>query len=622
MRSESAPKEHGGDAVLRAAAQAAARPEVRYETFADVEGTARGFYELMASGRFLPGEALLAHAARPGAQLSASFVLPVEDSMEGIFNAARDAALVRKAGAGVGFSLSRLRPEGAAVGKSGGVASGPVSFLRVFGVAAGTVRGEAEPGGNVCVLRADHPDILAFLRCRTGGETGFALAVGVTDAFLKAAGEGGEYELTDPHTRAAAGTLRARDVLDEMAAEALRGGLRFVFLDRVNRDNVVPMQGDIEAVDAVTAQPLLPCESCMTGFVNLAAMARDGKVDYALLRETVHEAVHFLDNAVDANRCPLEEISRTARATRKLGLGVMGFAELLDQLGVAYGSDDAVQLAAGLMNFINTEGHAASTALASKRGSFPLFAESIYQHGAPMRNATVTALAPSDEAAARAGCTPGAGPAPGSDATPEQILRVRAAFQTHTDNAVEDALALPAGTGKDEAARLILLAASLGCKSIAIPAAPEAPQPEAAPGEADAPDTPPKAEVPAPEKPVPERPAAAQETAPRAARPSVAHGFTEHVPVGCGELYVTVNSDERGVCEVLLGNTAIGCPGRGEAVSRLIGLALRAGVPPAEICAQLRDIRCPSAARGTDAGRVSCPQAAAAVLERAAGLSK
>ena len=562
LRGEDGRPAEDAEAMLRRVAEAAAQPDARYETFADVGRTASEFYDLMASGRFWPGTNALHSAGRRDGFLSACCVLPVEDSMEGIFTAAKNAALAAKYGAGTAFSFSRLRPEGSAVRSTGGAASGPAGFVRMFRMAAEAAGGDgARPGSSMGVLRADHPDILAFLRSEGAGGC-FRLAVGVTREFLDAVREDAEYGLTDPRTGLKSGALRARAV----AEEAVRRGAGFVLLDAVNRDNIVPMRGEMEAVSPCGSQPLLPYESCPLGSIDLSRAVRDGRVDYALLRDTVHTAVHLLDNLIDASLYPLEELSRTSRATRKIGLGVMGFADLLVQLGVPYDCPEALTLAENLMGFVNTEAHAASTALAAKRGSFPLFAESIYQHGAPMRNGTVTTVAPTGTLSVLAGCSAGIEPAAafwdgdgtlcpalrqaledrGLDAAalghsivragsvrdvpevPEAVrrvfacardipagthLRMQAAFQKYTDNGV--AKTIPAAP--EDAAQLLAQAAQLGCKAVFFT--------QPAPGEA-CDEEPPRAEkapalereepqaAPEPPSAEPEKPEPAAEPAP------------------------------------------------------------------------------------------------------------
>ncbi len=377
--------------LFRRVAAAVAPADRNYDENADTAALADSFYELMTSLRFLPNSPTLMNAGRPLGQLSACFVLPVEDSMEAIFETVKNAALIHKSGGGTGFSFSRLRQNGAPVNSTGGVASGPVSFMRVFNMATEAVKqGGTRRGANMGILRVDHPDILEFIDCKkvNGDITNFNISVGITEAFMQAVEENRDYDLIDPQTRRPVGKRSARELFEKIVDAAWRNGEPgIIFLDRLNRDNVVPSQGEIESTNPCGEQPLLPYESCNLGSINLVKMLAKTPegyaVDYGLLRDTVRQAIHFLDNVIDVNNYPLEQIGAVTRATRKIGLGVMGFADMLLYLGVPYNSDEGVALAEKLMAFINAEGHAASTALAAQRGAFPLFAESIYKDGDP-----------------------------------------------------------------------------------------------------------------------------------------------------------------------------------------------------------------------------------------------
>ncbi len=523
--------------LFRRVAAAVAAADRNYDENADTAALADSFYELMTSLRFLPNSPTLMNAGRPLGQLSACFVLPVEDSMEAIFETVKNAALIHKSGGGTGFSFSRLRQNGAPVNSTGGVASGPVSFMRVFNMATEAVKqGGTRRGANMGILRVDHPDILEFIDCKkvNGDITNFNISVGITEAFMQAVEENRDYDLIDPQTRRPVGKRSARELFEKIVDAAWRNGEPgIIFLDRLNRDNVVPSQGEIESTNPCGEQPLLPYESCNLGSINLVKMLAKTPegyaVDYGLLRDTVRQAIHFLDNVIDVNNYPLEQIGAVTRATRKIGLGVMGFADMLLYLGVPYNSDEGVALAEKLMAFINAEGHAASTALAAQRGAFPLFAESIYKDGDLLRNGTVTTIAPTGTLSMIGGCSSGVEPVFAyvyirnimdgtemlevnpvlreklqerglySDALmrkiakegtiahiaeiPEDIRRVfvcahdvspvyhtrmQAAFQRHTDNAVSKTVNFPHSATREEVAEVYMLAYKMGCKGVTI----------------------------------------------------------------------------------------------------------------------------------------------------------
>lgn len=636
------------------------------------------FYERMTNLEFLPNSPTLMNAGRELGQLSACFVLPIGDSMEEIFEAIKQAALIHKSGGGTGFSFSRLRPCGAAVKTTGGVASGPISFMRVFNMATEAVKqGGTRRGANMGILRVDHPDILSFIDCKKDNAdiTNFNISVGITEAFMRAVRAGECYPLIDPHNGRQTGELQAKDVFDRIVESAWRNGEPgILFLDRINRDNPVPAQGEIESTNPCGEQPLLPFESCNLGSINLSKMLakKDGKfeIDEEKLKAVVHDAVHFLDNVIDINKYPLNEIEETTKQTRKIGLGVMGWADMIARMGIPYDSDEAVELARKLMGFIRQEGHNASKQLAKARGPFPLFSQSIYAGEEPLRNAAVTTIAPTGTLSIIAGCSSGVEPvfahvfirnimdgtemievnpvlkevleerglynidlmnqiaAQGSlrhvDGLPDDVKRVfasahdisplyhikmQAAFQQGTDNAVSKTVNFAHKATMEEVREVFELAYELGCKGVTIYRDGSRDSQVLNIGsvkkEAD------KREAPCPTGLRP-RP-----------RPPVMCGLTERVQIGCGNLYVTVNYDEHGICEVFTSTgKAGGCPSQSEATARLASIALRSGVSVDEVLKQLRGIRCPSTIRRADVHCTSCPDAIARVVEKTVEMLK
>ena len=388
--------------MFRRVAKAIAAADSFHDQNVDIKKTEAIFYDMMTSLEFLPNSPTLMNAGRDLGQLSACFVLPVEDSMGSIFEAIKQAALIHKSGGGTGFSFSRLRQEGSTVNSTGGVASGPISFMKVFNMATEAIKqGGSRRGANMGILRIDHPDILKFIDCKADNTeiTNFNLSVGLTEDFMNAAEAGENYNLIDPHMGKVVRTLNARVIFNKIVDAAWRNGEPgIIFLDRLNRDNIVPDQGEIEATNPCGEQPLLPHESCNLGSINLVQMVKQQNgtavFDWEKLEKTVKHAVHFLDNVIDVNKYPLEEIEYTTRQTRKIGLGVMGWADSLLMMGIPYNTDEAVHLGEALMAFITEKGRQASQALAETRGAFPLFEQSILPQDKPQRNGTITTIAP------------------------------------------------------------------------------------------------------------------------------------------------------------------------------------------------------------------------------------
>jgi len=518
--------------MFRRVARAIARVDRRYGE--NPRESEEIFYRMMARLEFLPNSPTLFNAGTRLGQLSACFVLPVEDSLESIFTAVKNMAIIEKTGGGVGFDFSRLRPKGDVVMSTKGVASGPVSFMRVFDVATEVIKaGGRRRGAMMGILRVDHPDILEFITAKQkpGFLQNFNISVAVTDDFMKTLEEDGEYWLINPRNKEKVGKLKAREVWDLMARSAWASGdPGVIFIDEVNRHNPTPEVGRIEATNPCGEQPLLPYESCNLGSINLSRMVEDGKINWEKLRETVRNAVHFLDNVIDANKYPLKEIERITKANRKIGLGVMGFADMLIKLGIPYNSEQALELAEKLMRFIDEEAHKKSEEIAEKRGSFPNFDKSIWKDRyKAMRNATVTTIAPTGSISIIAGCSSGIEPLfaisfirnvldgtrlfetnplfeiiakergfynagileeiakTGSvqridgvpddvkrvfvtalDIAPEWHVRMQAAFQKYTDNAVSKTVNMPFEATVEDVRKVFELAWQLKCKGITV----------------------------------------------------------------------------------------------------------------------------------------------------------
>ena len=683
------------DELFHRVADAVAAADARFDPKADVASTAKAFYDLMTSLDFLPNSPTLMNAGRPLGQLSACFVLPVEDSMEHIFDAIKNAALIHKSGGGTGFSFSRLRAKGSTVNSTGGVASGPISFMKVFNAATEAVKqGGTRRGANMGILRVDHPDILEFITCKNDTKeiTNFNISVGLTESFMEAVESDGSYELVDPASRRVTGRLNAREVFEAIVRSAWQTGEPgILFLDRLNKDNPCPGQGEIESTNPCGEQPLLPYEACNLGSINLVRHLRRTGTGYALdrakLEQTIRTAVHFLDNVIEVNQYPLPEIDAMTKKTRKIGLGIMGFADMLLYLGIPYDSDEGVAMASQVMELVQTIGHQESQRLAQVRGPFPLFAESVYRDGAPLRNATVTTIAPTGTLSIIAGVSSGVEPVfayayyrnvmdnthlietnqilrdkltelglysdelmrqiieHGSlahvEGIPEAVKRVfvcahdvspiwhvkmQAAFQQFTDNAVSKTVNFPNSATQEEVAEVYRLAYELGCKGTTIYRDGSRDEQVLNIGVVKA-----KQETALPDHVEKLLESGCDSTAcllrsgsikPRP-RPDVTMGYTEKVKIGCGNLYITVNYDEQGVCEVFT-NTgrAGGCPSQSEATARLMSVALRAGVDSDELIRQLKGIRCPSTIRQQGMAVTSCPDAIAKAIEKVMQASK
>jgi ribonucleoside-diphosphate reductase alpha chain len=518
--------------MFRRVASEIARVELRYLRHEDLADITNRFAEVMHALEFLPNSPTLMNAGLRDAQLSACFVLPIEDSMESIFGTLRDMALIQKTGGGTGFSFSRLRPRHDPLTTSRGQSSGPVSFVRLYDHASEVTRlGGARRGANMGILRFDHPDILEFIAAKKhpGSLRTFNLSVAVTNAFMECVERSADYPLINPHTGQKAGQLNARNVFDAITQSAWEtGDPGLIFLDAINRGSSLPSLGPIEATNPCGEQPLLPYESCNLGSINLARFVRNGQLDYERLRPVVHTAVRFLDDVVDANHYILPQTERLSLANRKIGLGVMGFADALFLLGAPYDSDKALAIGEGVMAFILREARNESERLAESRGAFSNYPVSIFPtQGVRLRNAALTTIAPTGTISLIAGCSSGIEPmfamcyrrrimeverqlvmhplfekaaAPflndktrraildtGSaqhiqeipdeirkvfvsahDIEPEWHVRMQAAFQRHVDAAVSKTVNMRRTATRQDVEDIYRLAHRLGCKGITV----------------------------------------------------------------------------------------------------------------------------------------------------------
>lgn len=677
--------------MFRRVAKHVAAADKDYLSEEQLQKTEQEFFDMMANLEFLPNSPTLMNAGRPLGQLSACFVLPIEDSMEGIFDSVKNAALIHKSGGGTGFSFNRLRPKGSSVNSTGGVASGPVSFMKVFNAATEAVKqGGTRRGANMGILRVDHPDIMEFITCKQDNAdiTNFNISVAITEAFMEAVEKGEDYDLIDPRTSEIKGKLNAREVFDKMVQMAWRNGEPgIVFIDRINRENVTPQFGEIESTNPCGEQPLLPYEACNLGSINLSVMIKEGEsgpeVDFDKLRDTVHKAVHFLDNVIDVNNYPLPQIDKMTRGTRKIGLGVMGWADLLLILGIPYNSGTAERLAEEIMGFIDFESKQESEKIAAVKGVFPYYDKSIYKEtGRKIRNATTTTIAPTGTLSIIAGVSSGIEPlfaisfiknvmdgtellevnphfrkaaeeegfyseelmktiakegslhgiteipeeikdifVTSHDIIPEWHVKMQAAFQNHTDNAVSKTVNLRNEATADDVAEVFQLAYRTGCKGVTIYRDGSRDMQVLNIGSVNGKEKDEKKEAYSSCNSACEDCNEACEIMyknikPRP-RPEVTTGFTEKFRIGCGNLYVTVNYDENGICEVFT-NTgrAGGCPSQSEATSRLVSIALRAGVDEEAIVEQLKGIRCPSTIRQKGLKVLSCPDAIGRLIQK------
>ena len=634
-----------------------------FDPKANVNKTEKTFMQLLTNLWFIPNSPTLMNAGRRLGQLAACFVLPVEDSIESVFETLKHTAMIHKSGGGTGFSFSRLRPEKDVVLSTAGISSGPISFMNVFDVATETVKqGGTRRGANMGVLRVDHPDIEAFIESKNDPTrlNNFNISVALDKTFMDSLEKDSDYDLINPRTGLVVKRISARQIFDKIVSSAWQTGEPgIIFIDRINENNPTPLLGEIEATNPCGEQPLLPYESCTLGSINLSNMVTKNTVNKKRLKKTVHSAVHFLDNVIDANKYPLSRIEKMSKGTRKIGLGVMGFADMLIKLGIPYDSDEAVLQAEDIMSFISQESREASAALAEKRGNFPYYKESAFDNPSTpyMRNATTTTIAPTGTISIIAGTSSGIEPVfavayvrrvldgkslhemhplfikkakaegfyskelaeetarTGSvqqiDAVPDHIKRIfrtahdispewhikmQAAFQKYTDNAVSKTVNFPADATINDVEKVYSLAYQSGCKGVTIY------RDGSRSGQAMS---------------IGNGKGLSVKIAPRP-RPERTYGVTERISTGCGKLYVTINSDQKGMCEVFaqMGKTGGCASSQIEAAGRLISLALRSGVKIDAVIKQLIGIRCPSPAWQDGKMVLSCPDAIAQVLKK------
>ena len=638
-------EDNGTSGMFRRVANAislAEEPQLRMEA-------EEAFYELMRRGLFLPNSPTLMNANRALGQLSACFVLPVEDSMPGIFGAIYNTAIIHQTGGGTGFSFSRLRQKGAKVVKTNGEASGPLSFMTAFDACTETIKqGGARRGANMGILRIDHPDILEFIRFKKDQTklNNFNISVAIPNSFMQALEKGEKYNLIAPHTGDVEGELDARSVWAEIIEYAWQSGEPgIIFIDEMNAGNPTPHAGEFEATNPCGEQPLLPYESCNLGSINLALMVTEpfdtpmNRINWPLIEEVVKLSARFLDNVIDVNKYPLPQIDEMTKANRKIGLGVMGFADMLQKLGVAYDSDEGVEIGEAVMKFINDKAHEASESLAAERGCFPNYAGSTFDGVRPQRNATVTTIAPTGTISIIAGASSGIEPffamafqrnqvdtimyetnpkfeaiakeqgfwstellekisndggsvahcdvpktvkqsfRVAHDVSPEYHVRMQAAFQKHTDNAVSKTVNFPNAATKEDVETVYRLAYEMKTKGVTIYRDGSRDMQVLSTGKTE------QKAVPAP---------ALEERNKKRDRPKALQGFTYQMSTGCGPLYVTINADEDGLFELFttMGKAGGCAASQCEAIGRMVSLAWRHNIGASEIIKQLQGISC------------------------------
>jgi ribonucleoside-diphosphate reductase alpha chain len=633
-----------------------------YDKAADIETSVREFYTAMSSLDFLPNSPTLINAGQHLQQLSACFVLPVYDSMDSIFETLKNTAIIHKSGGGTGFSFSRLRPKNDVVKTTNGVSSGPISFMQVFNAATEAIKqGGVRRGANMGILRVDHPDILEFITCKNKNTdlNNFNISVAITQKFMEALAKNKSYDLCNPRDESVVGQLNAREVFNKIVEQAWTNGEPgVIFIDKINEMNTLPQVGVIESTNPCGEQPLFSYESCNLGSINLGRFIKGHDIDWLRLEKIIKIAVHFLDNVIDMNKYPIKQIAEITLANRKIGLGVMGWADLLLYLNIPYGSEESFKLGEKVMKFIQVISHKASEELANKRGAFPNFNKSIYVK--PIRNATTTTIAPTGTISIIASASSGIEPLfalvykrnqclddidmyevnsyfeyvahkngfysqdllnkiakngslqsiqgvipehikklflTSHDISSEQHVRMQAIFQKFTDNAVSKTVNLPHYANKNDIENIYLLAYKMNCKGITVYR-----------------DKSRDIQV---LNLMDTTTHIHQNKIPRN-RPSRTVGATFLMHTGCGKMYVTVNEDCIGICEVFtqLGKSGGCTSSQAEAISRLVSLSLRAGINKELIIKQLKGIRCPSPTLTKGGTILSCADAVAKALEK------
>ena len=661
--------------LFRRVAKNIASSDTRHNKNADIKKLEDEFYNMLSTLNFLPNSPTLMNAGNTIQQLSGCFVLPVEDKMAAIYDTIKSTALIHQSGGGTGFNFSRLRTKGDYVKSTKGVSSGPISFMTVFNASTEVIKqGGKRRGANMGILNVDHPDILEFISCKEKDTsiTNFNISVALTNKFMEALKKNTEYSLVNPRNNKEHSKLKASEVFEKIIDGAWRNGEPgIIFIDRINRDNPTPKIGKIESTNPCGEQPLLPFESCNLGSINLGNMTKDGKIDFDKLKRTTWSAVHFLDNVIDMNKFPLPEIEKNTLANRKIGMGVMGFVDMLIRIGVAYNSEDGINVGRQVMKFVTDEGKKASIELAKIRGNFPNFDQSIFPEKGikHMRNATITTIAPTGSIGMIANASSGIEPffslvyvknvlekegmlyvnslfeeiakkrkfysdeimkkvadagsiqkikeipedvrkifVTSHDIAPEWHIKMQAAFQESTDNAVSKTINFSNSATKDDIKKAYSLAWETGCKGLTVYR-----------------DGSRQLQIIDIGKKKKENNEDKENDCKKCLivreRKAVVGGVTSQVGTGCGKIYVTINEDDQGPLEVFarLGRSGGCAASQTEAIGRLISLAMRSGIDMKEIIEQLEGIRCPAPLWQPEGLVLSCPDAIAKAIKKHTG---